>query len=93
MKVLNDRTGVIALIVLGLGITLSASVVSAHEGHKMECKEASIKAMKADVQAMPDGAPKTTASKELQAAQDMMQKNDVKACTAHMQTAMDAMEK
>jgi prophage DNA circulation protein len=65
----------------------------AHEGHQMECSDSSRNAMKADIQAMPDGKSKTTAIKEMQAAQDMIQKKDMKACAAHMHTAMEAMEK
>ena len=38
-----------------------ASLVVAHEGHKMECNETSVNAMKADIQAMPTGEAKTTA--------------------------------
>jgi len=59
----------------------------------MECKEARINAMKADIQAMRDGKSKVIAIKEMQAAQDTMQKKDMKACMAHMHNAMDAMEK
>ena len=43
-----------------------ANFVVAHEGHKMECNETSVNAMKADIQAMPDGEAKTTAMKEMQ---------------------------
>jgi hypothetical protein len=50
-------------------------------------------AMKADIQAMDDGEAKTTATKEMQMAQDMMANNDMKGCAAHMHNAMEAMEK
>jgi hypothetical protein len=59
----------------------------------MECNDASINAMKADIQSMPDGKAKTAALKEMQAAQEMMRKKDTKGCMAHMHTAMEAMEK
>jgi hypothetical protein len=49
-------------------------------------------AMKADVQALPDGDAKTEATKELAMAEEMMGKNDVKACEAHMHNAMEAIE-
>jgi hypothetical protein len=42
---------------------------------------------------MGDGKAKTTASKEMEMAQEMMAQNDVKACKAHMHNAMEAMEK
>jgi hypothetical protein len=80
---------------LGCALASSAPLTfaSAHEGHQMECSAASINAMNADIQAMPDGKSKTTAVKEMQAAQDLLGKKDTKGCTAHMHTAMDAMEK
>jgi hypothetical protein len=69
------------------------AMVSAHEGHKMECNETSINAMNADIQAMKDGDDKTTAMKEMQMAQDMMAKNDTKGCVGHLHNAMEATEK
>ena len=65
----------------------------AHEAHKMECTETSVNAMKADVQSMNDGDAKTTATKEMQIAEDMMAKKDMNGCEAHMHNAMEAMEK
>jgi hypothetical protein len=78
-------------VVLASGAPLSFAF--AHEDHQMECNEASISAMKADIQSMPDGKAKTTAIKEMQAAQDTLRKKDTKGCMAHMHTAMEAMEK
>jgi hypothetical protein len=49
--------------------------------------------MNADIQAMKDGEDKTTAMKEMQMAQDMMAKQDMKGCMAHMHDAMEATEK
>ena len=71
------------------------SVAIAHEGeeHGMDCNEASINEMNMDIQAMGDGEAKTTAMTEMQLAQDMMAKKDMKACVDHMHKAMDAMEK
>lgn len=57
----------------------------AHEGHKIECNDST---SKADVHAMLDGNAKTAAIKEMKAAEDMMQKKDLKACIAHRQNAM-----
>lgn len=92
MTLLKLNASALAAICLAIASTPLNSV-SAHEGHKMECNDATIKAMKADVQAMPDGNPKTTAIKEMKSAEDMMQKKDMKACTEHLQNAMEATEK
>ena len=46
----------------------------------MECTETSINAVNTDIQAMDDGEAKTTASKEMEMAEDMMTKKDMKAC-------------
>jgi hypothetical protein len=59
----------------------------------MECTETGINAMKADIQSMDDGDAKTTATKEMQMAEDMMANKDMKGCEAHMHNAMEAMEK
>ena len=48
--------------------------------------------MRADIQSMSDGEAKTTAMKEMEMAEDMMAKKDMKACMAHMQNAMEATE-
>lgn len=42
---------------------------------------------------MPESKAKATAIKEMQAAQDMMQKKDMKACMTHIHNAMEATEK
>ena len=91
---LSSLARVIGVAAIGLAIASSAplTVAFAHEAHQMECNESNINAMKADIQAMPDGKLKTTAIKEMQAAQDTMQK-DKKACMTHMHSAMEAMEK
>ncbi len=85
------------LVFVSLGLTALVStplaIVAAHEGHKMECNETSMNAMNADIQAMKDGEDKTTAMKEMQMAQDMMAKEDMKGCMAHMHDAMEATEK
>jgi hypothetical protein len=65
----------------------------AHEDHKMECNEASMNAMTADVQAMKDGEDKTMAMKEMDMAKDMMGKKDMEGCMTHMHNAMEATEK
>ena len=85
-------------IVFGtLGSTAFASgpltIAAAHEGHQMDCTETSINAVNTDIQAMDDGEAKTTASKEMGIAEDMMIKKDMKACVTHMHNAVDAIEK
>jgi hypothetical protein len=46
--------------------------------------------LKADIQAMGAGEAKTTATKEMEAAQQMM---DMEACKSHIHSAMEATEK
>jgi hypothetical protein len=65
----------------------------AHEGHQMECTETSINAGNSDIQATDDGEAKTTASKEMEIAEEMMTKMDMKACVTHLHNAMKAIEK
>jgi hypothetical protein len=48
---------------------------------------------KADIQAMDAGEAKTTATKEMDAAQAMMAKNDMEGCKSHIHSAMEATEK
>jgi hypothetical protein len=92
------RKFVLANLVFGaLGLTALASApltfAVAHEGHQMECNETGINAMNADIQSMNDGEAKTTAMKEMQMAEQMRAKKDMKACMAHMYNAMEATEK
>jgi|KBSMisStandDraft_5_1062788.scaffolds.fasta_scaffold485981_2 hypothetical protein len=65
----------------------------AHEGHHIDCTETSINAVNTDIQAMDDGEAKTTAFKEMEMAEDLMIKKDMKACVTHMHNAMEAIEK
>jgi hypothetical protein len=79
---------------LALAALASVPLVSAgaHEGQKVDCNETSMNALRADIQAMEDGEAKTTATKEVQMAQDAMANKDMNGCAAHMRSAMDAME-
>ena len=70
-----------------------ATFTVAHEGHQMECNETGMNAIHADIQSMKEGEAKTTAMKEMKMAEDMMAKNDMKACMTHMHNAMEATEK
>ena len=74
---------------------VSASTLGAfaHEGHQMKCSQESVNAMKADVQAMAEGGAKQAATKEMQAAQEMMRKKDTESCMQHMHKAMQIIEK
>ena len=73
----------------GLPFTLAVG----HEGHHVQCNGTTINAVKADIQAMGEGEARTTASSELQAAQEMMTKNDIDGCKSHIHSAMEATEK
>ena len=73
----------------GLPLTLALG----HEAHRAECNETAVNALKADIQAMGEGQAKTTATKELQEAQQMMAKNDVEGCKSHIHSAIEATEK
>jgi hypothetical protein len=72
---------------------LPLTLALGHEGHHVERNETAINAMKADIQAMGEGEARTTASKEVQAAQQMMAKNDIEGCKSHIHSAMEATEK
>jgi len=73
----------------GLPLTLAFG----HEGHHVECNETAINAVQADIQAMSEGEARTTASKEVEAAQQIMAKNDIEGCKSHIHSAMEATEK
>jgi len=73
--------------------SVHASFAVAHEEHHMECNETGMNAMHADIQAMDEGEAKTTATKEMKMAEDMMAKKDMKACADHMHNAVEAIEK
>jgi len=75
--------------VVGLPLNLALG----HEGHHVECSETAINALKADIQAMGEGEARTTATKEVESAQQMMTKNDIEGCKSHIHSAMEATEK
>jgi|SRR3546814_592937 hypothetical protein len=93
MRNLRLRNTSLRLVVLaGLaGLPLTAAL--GHEAHHAECSNTAINALKADIQAMGAGEAKTTAPKEMEAAQQMMAKNDMEACKSHIHSAMQATEK
>jgi hypothetical protein len=74
-------------------VGLPFSLALGHEGHQAECTETTINALKADIQALREGEARTTASKELEAANQMMAKKDMEGCKNHIHNAMEATEK
>jgi hypothetical protein len=74
-------------------VVLSPMLTLGHEGHHAECTDTAINALKADIQAMGEGEAKTTASKEMETAQQLMAKNDMEGCKSHIHSAMEATEK
>ena len=89
------RKLIFSSLVFGTLVLVSAlaTFAFAHEGHQMECTETNINAMNADLQAMGDGEAKTEAMKEMQMAEDMMAKKDMKDCATHLSNAMEATAK
>jgi len=65
---------------------------AAHGGRKITCAQTAADAITADIQAMPDGEAKTTATREVNLAEQMMAENNMEACADHMHKAMDAIE-
>ena len=70
-----------------------ATLTLGHEGHHADCTDTAINALKADIQAMGEGEARTTASKEMETAQQLMAKNDIEGCKSHIHSAMEATEK
>jgi len=85
----NVVCGILGVVALA-GAPLSRPI--AHEKHAMECSETNINAMSVDIQSMPDGDAKTTATTEMNMAQQTMANKDMKACMSHMQKAVEALE-
>ena len=83
----------LGLVLLTAVVGLPLSLALGHEGHQAECTETTINALKADIQAMGQGEARTTASKEVEAAQQLMAKNDIEGCKSHIHSAMEATEK
>jgi hypothetical protein len=87
------HAALIAAFVSGiLGVAAFNASTLAHEAHQATCSETAANALKADIQAMPDSDAKTKAMKDLAMAEEMMGKEDMKACEKHMHNAMEAIE-
>ena len=90
----NPRRNIsLPLLLLAGFVGLPLTLALGHEGHHAECNDTAINALKADIQAMGQGEARTTASKEVEAAQQMMAKNDIEGCKSHIHSAMEATEK
>lgn len=85
----NFETKLLAVAVFS-GMLLSST--GAHEAHKSQCTQASINAIRADIQAMNDGEAKSTAAKEMKLAEEMMASKDADGCVTHLHKAMEAVE-
>ena len=88
---LRNRLLRLLLVAAFAGFPLTLAL--GHEGHHAECNDTAINALKADIQAMGEGEARTTATSELQAAQEMMTKNDIEGCKNHIHSAMEATER
>lgn len=86
------NTSLRLLLLVGF-VGLSPVFALGHESHHVECNDTAINALKADIQAMGQGEARTTATKEVEAAQQMMAKNDIEGCKSHIHSAMEATEK
>jgi hypothetical protein len=93
MRNLRLRKTSLSLLLLAGFVGLPLTLTLGHEGHHVECNETAINALKADIQAMGEGQARTTASNEVEAAQQMMAKNDIEGCKSHIHSAMEATEK
>jgi hypothetical protein len=93
MRNLHLRNASLLLILFTGLVGLPLTLALGHEGHHVECNETAINALKADIQAMGEGEARTTATKEVETAQQMMAKNDIEGCKSHIHSAMEATEK
>ncbi len=87
------KTSFLRILLVASLVVLSPTLTLGHEGHHAECTDTAINALKADIQAMGEGEAKTTASKEMETAQQLMAKNDMEGCKSHIHSAMEATEK
>jgi hypothetical protein len=92
MHALRANAAVLHVLLLATAVGLPATLAFGHEGHHAECNNTTMNALSADIQAMKESEAKTTATKELEAAQQSFAKNDMDACESHIHTAMEATE-
>jgi len=86
------RVAALAIAAFGLFSTFPLKRTVAHEGHQIKCSETAANAIKADIQSMPDGQAKTTATKELEMAEEMMDQKNMETCEDHMHRAIESIE-
>ena len=87
------RNNSLRLLLLAGFAGIPLTLAFGHEEHHVECSETALNALKADIQAMGDGEARTTATKEVEAAQQMMAENDMEGCKSHIHSATEATEK
>jgi hypothetical protein len=87
------RSALLRLLLLAGFAGFPLTLALGHEEHHADCNETAINSLKADIQAMGEGEAKTKATKEVEAAQQMMSKNDMEGCKSHIHSAMEATEK
>jgi hypothetical protein len=92
MRTLLRSTPLGLILMVGVAV-VPLNLALGHEGHQAECNDTAINALKADIQSMSEGVAKTTASKELESAQQSMAKKDTEGCKNHIHSAMEATEK
>jgi hypothetical protein len=93
MRNLRFRNTSLRFVILAVLAGLPLTVALGHEGHHVECNDTAMNALSEDIQAMGEGEAKTTATKEMKAALQMMAKNDIEGCKSHIHSAMEATEK
>ena len=93
MRTLLLRDTSLRLLLVACFAGLPLTLALGHEEHHAECNDTTINAVRADIQAMGEGEAKTAATKEMEAAQQLMAKNDVEGCKSHIHSAMEATEK
>jgi hypothetical protein len=92
MHALRTSAAILRFLLLAAAAGLPSTLAFSHEGHHAECNATTMNALRADIQAMKEGEAKTTATKELEGAQQSLAKNDMDACKSHIHTAMEATE-
>ena len=92
MRTLLLKDTSLRLLLVACFAALPLTLALGHEGHHAECNDTTINAVKADIQAMGEGEAKAAATKEMEAAQQLMAKNDVEGCKSHIHSAMEATE-
>jgi hypothetical protein len=93
MRYLPRENISLRVLFLAAVVGLPLNLALGHEGHHVGCSETAINALRADIQAMGEGEARTTATKEVEAAQQMMAKNDIEGCKSHLHSAREATEK